>query len=73
MLTPVVGFQHEDTLVRQLQTPCVPLLGLGMFGAVVEELGSDKGSEADVVNTKVNFGSHLVAIGCRVVSVDPTQ
>ena len=66
-------FQHESALIRQLGTPCVPFLVPGVLWAVVKELCCAKRSNADVVNTKVNFGVQQVALGCRVGSVDPTK
>src|SRR3974390_3765076 len=73
MLSPVIRLQHETAPIRQLKTPCVPFLVPGMLGAVIEKLGSAKRREANAVNKKINFGSHHVAIGGRVGSVDPTE
>ena len=73
MFSSVVRFQHERAFIWKLNSCCIPLLVPGMLGAVIEDLGSAEGCEADAVHEKVTFEREQVAIGRRVVPIDPTE
>jgi hypothetical protein len=73
MLSSVVSFQHERVFIWKLDASCIPLLIPGMLGAVIEDLDSAKGCKADAMREKVTFEREQVAIGCRVVSIDPAE
>lgn len=76
MLSSIICVEHEDVLVRPLDTGCVPLLiprilWPGML--VVEHFGRSIETKTVAAKNEVMFGHHHVAIGCQILPLYPTK